>query len=304
MSAPLHPGELGQIAGALCAAGVPHGQLQELPPQNNVSVTDGRSIFLKVSRARGADVPPGWGTFEIGAALRAGELGIQTVTPRLAQPLRTSSSRLLSVWNFQLGSAADRATIGPAVMAKAAAQLALLHASKPWADLKLGEPFGVLERRLAATPNHPEAARLVEMAAAVRPAWDRIASAPMVPSHGDPHAGNLILGSGGRATWCDWESARLAPVEWDAGCMQHDLAWLGGNHEAWAAIERGITVDPERLAVCTAVKAVAAVSFLLMFADRAADMAWRLDRIPALIVGPPFAGRLGFVRTRRGANPA
>lgn len=282
MSSSLLPGELRQIGGALCAASIPHGQLRELPPQNNLAVTDG-SVFVKLSRARGTEVPAGWGATEIEAALRACALGIDTVTPRLLRPLRLQSGRLLTVWNFQPGQAANRATVAPAVMARAAAQLALLHMSPPWSGLTPGDPLGVIARRLVAAPDHPEAVRIAELAAAVRPAWAGLAGAPMVPSHGDPHAGNLILGPDGRASWCDWESVRLAPAEWDAACLQHNLAWLGGNDDAWAAIEQGSALDPKRLAICLAVKAVAAASFLLMFDDRLADMQARLDRIPGLI---------------------
>jgi hypothetical protein len=103
-------------------------------------------------------------------------------------------------------------------------------------------------------------ANRLELPAIVHEVIDRadagLVDAPLVPVHGDPHRRNCYAGP----LWGDLEDACLAPREWEHACLQLPVH-LDGDRWHADALAQLAAPDPERLALCTLLRAAMAVTW-------------------------------------------
>lgn len=269
----------------------PTGPLTETLPRNNYGVTDGATVFVKLART--VPTPPEWGQLELDVTgwLRRGGVRVPTALTGTVQ--HTPHGRAFTAWRYLPTPEpfAPHSVTGDA-LAPALTDLQQVHRLSPWPGLRALSPRATVHARVAQADARQRACGK-ELLALLTPWLTRyeqlLTSRRLVPSHGDPHVGNLI---GSPARWCDWESARLPPVEWDAAALDHNLHRIGGN-PAWpviaARLHTGEQLDPDTLLVCGIVKAVSAASYLLLFPDDRNLLDQRLQQLQTVRHGqlPP-----------------
>jgi len=88
---------------------------------------------------------------------------------------------------------------------------------------------------------------------------------PLVPVHGDAHAGNVLPGP----VWHDWEDAQLGCVEWDLACLVAPGRVVGGDFGYGEEILAGYDApcDPVLLDTCVAKRTAQQAVYGLLLGD-------------------------------------
>jgi thiamine kinase-like enzyme len=118
-----------------------------------------------------------------------------------------------------------------------------------------------------------------------------ISAQHLVFAHGDAHFGNIIFDRQ-RAIWCDFESAVMAPPEWDVASLRHNVLRIGGKVNAWESLHDDINhLDAHLIDTLEAMKAVAGTTYLIALGEYDLAAARTQSLLP-LLSGKPFPERL------------
>lgn len=207
---------LSRITESLDDHGIEHGTLVEGSPHLNANLSDGKHVFVKVTR-------PGEGAAraatEVTASVWARQHGIAAPEALIAEPLRLidagGGERIVTVFTYV------NTCLGPALIDRATdavEQMRLIASvpAPPTATLfDIDYYMARIQRRLAGRRDTVSAALLIEAETSYERAVRAMAGRPVRWSHSDLHLLNLGWSVNGRATVFDWESSSVAPIEVD-----------------------------------------------------------------------------------------
>lgn len=283
-----------QIETALDAVGIPHDEMRFLQESNNVSFTDG-NVFVKATR-------PGFSSdqlqTELSLALFYGPEHM--LTPTYAT-LVEADGFFMSVWKYEHLTQLHPKTVTAATAAALAGKLNLLH-QLPQPNFNIGsmKDFSrmkeTIEKRVAYGRETGLEREFTNLMLKLSEAFlnETLAADGFVFSHGDCHMGNAAVQDDSAPIWLDFESARLAPPEFDAATLRVNLLLLGGNETAWDAAEpvlQAVGLRTEMMELFTRSRLISMTSYIMLLPERHDIARERLRLLAPLLEGGPLPNR-------------
>jgi hypothetical protein len=263
---------LNTVAEALRSHGIQHGILKTNHANTyNTGITDHKNVFCKIAPLHGNSSNLTNLNKELHFVID-NSYRLNTPIPLYPELItfdHDNHKRWMSVWQWEDMKAYVPETVEAGIVAEAMSQLRHIHNS-PLVNIPALDADVLLyniQYRINAAKSSDVSAHHIDLLNALVEKFynprDIDLSFPVL-IHGDCHIGNFVKTEGGNK-WIDYESVRIAPVEWDYAGMYINLSVLGNNHEAWLkGFSEHITMDDSKFWQAVAIKRIStAASFLL-----------------------------------------
>lgn len=270
------------VSAALTALAVPHAHLSLTQASNNFSFSDGKDVFVKISR-------PGVDAEQLHAEVfLAHHYGTDLMLKPILPDVVPFHDSFMSVWNYEHLTSFKPKTVEPSIAASLAGQLNQIHhLPSPPMTMRDMRSFDYLKAVIADRVEfglaHGLEARYAQLMLLLTDTFltDVPEDSIFVLNHGDAHVGNAAFRARtGKPTWLDYESVRLAPPEFDAATLKINLQFLGQNPDAWNAAEQVFNEEglkPELMELFTVSRLISITSYAMLFPENYGFVRVRLD---------------------------
>jgi len=258
------------IAAALRETSIIHGDIGLMDNRNNLTYSDRKNIFIKVTR-------PGFPNKQLETELSlALEYGSEIMLEPLYDSLIPVGSSSLSIWKYEELKVYENHNLTPSNAYELALELTKVHhlARPTKTHMEEMKDFGrlknTIEMRIAVALENGMEQKYINILRALSKKFleRKISSDNLVLNHGDTHVGNSAYRKQLRhAAWFDFESARLAPREFDVATLRTNLLLVGKNPKAWEAALEVFSETPlneSYMELFTVSRLISMTSYLLL----------------------------------------